>query len=538
MHQFNLYVVHNLINILGDAAAKGAVQITESALEDVIAAVTATSGATGVSSQTLSASQIAGITEKGYTALIEALAETLTGLTAYDGFRLGEETPINIIDHEVIKGSMSEVNHTPGYLVSNDGVMTLDSSALEINRSTLQDALNLVPGAKGLKVQVELGSLPSTDETIQFKGKLIDGSNSIVDLGERAIEVRFNLTVDASEPIGSANYAFVPASEDLTVIYTGEDGTVSTTTVTHDGTMVSIENPTNGGAPVVKVDLMTLFSKAIPKTDLSTYFSDTSGSAGDYYLELDFTGASLKTYEGQNFTKVVAPFKVADAPKPIAYISDISINENRGWEQLEVRLSKPATETFTINYKFVSDSAIQDEDYWWWTDWQKDYREVTFLEGQSTAIINLDVRNDNDAETNETFNIELSVNQNSTGKVLLGTDQVTVTIIDDDGAASGGSIDNDTIVSKVISKVSAAIATEIKSITDSNSGSLNSSSATYSEILLNGNTSITDVSTYITSEVTAEAAIFDGIISSVMAVIEEWTTALRRTKHDQFRVRY
>ena len=116
---------------------------------------------------------------------------------------------------------MSEVTHTPGYLVSSDGVMTLDSSTLEINRSTLQDALNLVPGAKGLKVEVELGSLPSTDETIQFKGKLIDGSNSTVDLGERAIEVIFNLTVDASEPIGSANYAFVPASEDLTVIYTG-----------------------------------------------------------------------------------------------------------------------------------------------------------------------------------------------------------------------------------------------------------------------------------------------------------------------------
>ena len=130
-------------------------------------------------------------------------------------------------------------------------------------------------------------------------------------------------------------------------------------------------------------------------------------------------------------------------------------------------------------------------------------------------------------KTNETFNIELSVNRILPGKVLLGTDQVTVTIIDDDGATSGGSIDNDTIVSKVISKVSAAIATEIKSITDSNSGSLNSSSATYSEILLNGNTSITDVSTYITSEVTAEAAIFDGIIASVMAVIEEWTTALR-----------
>ena len=96
---------------------------------------------------------------------------------------------------------MSEVKHTPGYTVSNDGVMTLDSSSLEINRSTLQDALNLTAGAKGLKVEVELGSLPSTDETIQFSGKLIDGSNSTVDLGERAIEVRFNLSIDASENI-------------------------------------------------------------------------------------------------------------------------------------------------------------------------------------------------------------------------------------------------------------------------------------------------------------------------------------------------
>ena len=116
-------------------------------------------------------------------------------------------------------------------------------------------------------------------------------------------------------------------------------------------------------------------------------------------------------------------------------------------------------------------------------------------------------------------------------------DQVVITIIDDDGAVSGGSIDNDTIVSKVISKVSAVIATEIKSITDSNSGSLNST-ATYSEILLNGNTSITDVSTYITFEVTAEVAIFDGIISSVMAVIEEWTTVLRGPNSDQFRLWY
>ena len=104
---------------------------------------------------------------------------------------------------------------------------------------------------------------------------------------------------------------------------------------------------------------------------------------------------------------------------------------------------------------------------------------------------------------------------------------MTVTIIDDDGSVSGGSIDNDTIVSKVISKVSAAIATEIKTITDANSGTLNSSSTSYSDILVNGNAGITDVSAYISTKISEQGAIFDGIVSSVMLIVEEWTNALR-----------
>jgi len=527
MHQYNLYVVQNLINLLGEAAAKGSLNITESALEKIIAEAIATTGASGVSQQTLSDDQKSSIVSKGYDAFIDALAEVVTGLTSYDGFRLGEEFPIQIIDHELIKGTMGEVKHTPGYTVSSQGVMTLDSSNLEINKSTLQDALNLVSGAKGLKVKVAVGSLPTSDETIQFIGKLIDGNDATVDSGERAIEVRFNVTVDASEPIGSANYVYVPANENITVIYTGEDGTVTETTVTHDGAMVTIENPTSGGAPVFVVDLMTVFSKGMPKTDLATYFSNTAGSNGDYYAELDFAGSSLKTYAGDSFTKVIAPFKVADSPKPVVYIADISISESRGWEQLEVTLSKPATETFTIDYKFAGGDAVQNEDYWWWSDWNSDYRQITFLEGQKTAIINLDVRNDSTAESSETFNIDLKLAAGSENKVLLGTDQVTVTILDDDGSSSGSSIDNDAVVAKVISKVSAAIATEIKTITDATSGTLDSTSATYSNILVNGNSSIADITTFINTKVAEEAAVFDGIISGLMSLIQEWITALR-----------
>ena len=105
---------------------------------------------------------------------------------------------------------------------------------------------------------------------VQYEGKLIDGTDSSIDSGERSIEVRFQVVVDPAKQ-GTDSFVFVPQSSDITVIYTGEDGTVSTTTLANDGSMVTIENPTNGGAPVVKVDMMNLFSKAIPKTDLSTY---------------------------------------------------------------------------------------------------------------------------------------------------------------------------------------------------------------------------------------------------------------------------
>ena len=436
VHQFNVYLLENLINILGDVASKGSVQITKDALADIIAAASGTTGAASVSSITLTDAQISSITIKGYDALLEAIAEIVTGMTAYDGFRLGTKNPVKIIDHEVIDSVMTEVAHTPSFSVDSSGIMTLNSSNLEIKQSTLQDALNLVSGAKGLKVQVEVGALPTTSETIQFVGKLIDGTNGTIDAGERAIEVRFKVTVDPSKEIGAADYVFVPSSEAITVIYTGEDGTVTETTIAHGGAMVSIEIPSTGGAPVFSVDLMEVFSKGMPLTDLSSYFSNAAGSNGDYYAELEFAGASLQTASGESFTKVIAPFKVAEAPKTTVYISDITVNENRGWEQLEVTLSKPATETFTINYKFSGGNATQNSDYWWWSNDNEGYRQITFLEGQSNAIINVDVNNDNDAESTETFNIELVLDSASSNVAILGTDQVTVTIIDDDSSSS------------------------------------------------------------------------------------------------------
>ena len=107
-------------------------------------------------------------------------------------------------------------------------------------KSDLQSALNLEVGSKALIVKVELGTLPSTAQTIEFKGVLIDGLNSTVDIGERGIDIRFQVLIDPTQEVGSTNYAYVPQSSDITVIYTGEDGTSTSTTVEHSGNMITV----------------------------------------------------------------------------------------------------------------------------------------------------------------------------------------------------------------------------------------------------------------------------------------------------------
>ena len=67
---------------------------------------------------------------------MESISELVTGKTSYDGFRLAETGAVTITDHE---GSL-DVVHTPTFSVS-DGTLTLDSAGIEINQTSLQDAL-------------------------------------------------------------------------------------------------------------------------------------------------------------------------------------------------------------------------------------------------------------------------------------------------------------------------------------------------------------------------------------------------------------
>ena len=167
---------------------KAANKIMLDALSDVNADVSGTSSVSGFSAASFTGSQQTAIWNAAYEAMYDVIAEIVTGKSSFDGFRLSEINPVTIYDHE----NSETVSHTPNYVVS-DGVLTLNTTNSEINRSELQKALNLEDGAKGLIIEVELGTLPSSAQTIEFKGILIDGNDSSVDIGERGIDIRFQV---------------------------------------------------------------------------------------------------------------------------------------------------------------------------------------------------------------------------------------------------------------------------------------------------------------------------------------------------------
>ena len=64
--------------------------------------------------------------------------------------------------------------------------------------------------------------------------------------------------------------------------------------------MVDIETSSTG-VPKFVIDFTEVFARGIPETNLSTYFTTSTASNGNYYMELDFSGSTLTTSSGDSF---------------------------------------------------------------------------------------------------------------------------------------------------------------------------------------------------------------------------------------------
>jgi hypothetical protein len=99
-----------------------------------------------------------------------------------------------------------------------------------------------------------------------------------------------------------------------------------------------------------------------------------------------------------------------------------------------------------------------------------------------------------------------------------------VTIKDDD--SNSDSLDLNTLTDAVLTKLNAAMVTELKALTDANSATLSSASTTFTDILLS-NAAITDISAYLSAEVGEDVTLYGGTVKAVASLVDEYIKAAR-----------
>lgn len=211
-----------------------------------------------------------------------------------------------------------------------------------------------------------------------------------------------------------------PAEEEITVDYITADGT---------GIAGSDYSPVSGtvtfspGQTTATISVPTL-EDGIEEPD-ETFFVDLSNVEGPGLIADDRGVGTI----------------VDDESNPAAIIISNDTQVEGNPEEFFVRLSNPVSDTVTVQYYTIDDTAIADEDY----DPvpSTDPITVTFAPGEIEKIITIDTVEDVIAEPDETFSVIL---ENVTGPAVILDDEGVGTILDDDEseeAGGGGAVEDE-----------------------------------------------------------------------------------------------
>lgn len=107
---------------------------------------------------------------------------------------------------------------------------------------------------------------------------------------------------------------------------------------------------------------------------------------------------------------------------PTISISDTSTNENVGNKVITVTLSSSSSQTITVNFSTVNNTAVSGSDY------VSQSGTLTFNAGDLTKTITLSITDDSVYESDETFYVQLS---NATNASIVDP-SITITILNDD----------------------------------------------------------------------------------------------------------
>ena len=162
--------------------------------------------------------------------------------------------------------------------------------------------------------------------------------------------------------------------------------------------------------PVKPSSLELRLGSFIPKnipiigTNPENYFT-----AGDYFLELSFSGIDMRAADDTSFTKVEAGFTLVEDPAAYLYADDVIVSEGAGTAKVVVALSQAAASTVTVNYQTAADSATT-------ADFTATSGTLTIAAGDREGVINVPLTNDTVNEGVEAFTVNLS---NASGATLL-----------------------------------------------------------------------------------------------------------------------
>lgn len=175
-------------------------------------------------------------------------------------------------------------------------------------------------------------------------------------------------------------------------------------------------------------------------TSGATLATNSSNGSATYaittlsYIGLTFNGQTLIIpTTGNNAGKVsgnAATTGILDALNsylgsfPTISIIDYSVNENIGTITITFTLSAASSQTVTVNFATLANTATSGADY------TAQSGMITFAPGETSKTITLAIINDTAVETNESFYIQLS---NAINGAILDP-QATITIIDNDVA--------------------------------------------------------------------------------------------------------
>jgi hypothetical protein len=157
--------------------------------------------------------------------------------------------------------------------------------------------------------------------------------------------------------------------------------------------------------------------------------SDTCfGTASN--LPVAIVGAGKKSVAVPFDLDTLAPCGGGGDPDVTVSVGDVSVGENTtaGSADFAVSLSDLSAEDISVDYVTVDGSAKAGEDF------VAASGTLTFLAGQRTKTVRIDILNDTEPESSETFSLRLSNPIN----VRLGDATGSATILDDDNPSSCG----------------------------------------------------------------------------------------------------